>query len=223
MLGGDSLLSKDARYERDDPEFDRAIGFVDATYALALTLLVTTLDINDLPAAWSSLGSLADTIGPQFVAFVIAFLVIANYWLEHHRMVAAFGTLDYPTIVLNLCLIGAIVLLPFSTQSVGDPSTESLALPGVVLALNVAAASILHTAVFGMAVRRNLFTRPRPAAEIRAYIVLGLTPAAVFLASIPIAYAVSPLAARWFWLALIPANLIAARLVGGSRARAPRP
>jgi hypothetical protein len=32
------------RYQRDDQEFGRAIGFFDATYALALTLLVTTLD-----------------------------------------------------------------------------------------------------------------------------------------------------------------------------------
>ena len=40
------------RYQRDDQEFGRAIGFFDATYALALTLLVTTLDVPDPPSAW---------------------------------------------------------------------------------------------------------------------------------------------------------------------------
>jgi hypothetical protein len=40
-----------ARYQRDDQEFGRAIGFFDATYALALTLLVTTLDITDPSSA----------------------------------------------------------------------------------------------------------------------------------------------------------------------------
>ena len=75
---------------------------------------------------------------------MIAFAVIANYWLEHHRMIAAFDAIDDSTITANLFLVGAIVLLPFSTQSVGDPSVEGLALPTVIMALNVAAASILH-------------------------------------------------------------------------------
>ena len=35
------------RYSRDDSEFDRAIGFIDATFALALTLLITTLEVAD--------------------------------------------------------------------------------------------------------------------------------------------------------------------------------
>ena len=39
MPTGRSLLARDVRFTRDDAEFDRAIGFVDATYALALTLL----------------------------------------------------------------------------------------------------------------------------------------------------------------------------------------
>ena len=37
------------RYRRDDSEFDRAIAFIDATFAVALTLLVTTLDIKSDP------------------------------------------------------------------------------------------------------------------------------------------------------------------------------
>ena len=42
------------RYQRDDQEFGRAIGFFDATYALALTLLVTTLDITEPSSAWAA-------------------------------------------------------------------------------------------------------------------------------------------------------------------------
>ena len=40
------LSGTSPRYSRDQSEFDRAIGFVDATFALALTLLVTTLDVD---------------------------------------------------------------------------------------------------------------------------------------------------------------------------------
>ena len=220
MGAGDSLLDTGARYRRDDSEFDRAIGFVDATYALALTLLVTTLDIDDLPTAWSSPGSLFDAVGAQFIAFAIAFAVIANYWVVHHRMIASFGAIDYPTIVANLFLICAIVLLPFSTQSVGDPSVDELALPTAVMAVNVAAASILHSTVFAMGARRGLLARPSPPEEVRGYLLLGLLPAVVFLASVPVAYAASPAAARGCGVALVPLNLIAGKLAKDSVARA---
>lgn len=202
------------RFTRDDAAFDRAIGFVDATYALALTLLVTTLDIDDAPAAFADVGSLFDAIGAQFIAFLIAFAVIANYWLEHHRMISAWGAIDSPTIVANLVLVGAIVLLPFSTQSVGDPDVEALALPTVIMAINVAAASLLHNWVFSLGVRRGLLAEPRPRAETRGYLVLGLIPAVVFCASIPVAALVSPEAGRAVWLTLVVIGPVAHRMVG---------
>lgn len=207
------------RFRRDDAEFDRAIGFVDATYALALTLLVTTLDIDDAPAAFADLGSLSDAIGAQFIAFVIAFMVIANYWLEHHRMIATWTAIDTPTIVANLFLVAAIVLLPFSTQSVGDPAVEALALPTVIMAINVAAASILHTWVFSIGVRRGLLAESRPRAEVRGYVILGLLPAAVFCASVPVAVLVSAETGRAVWLTLVVIGPLAHRTVRRSVAR----
>jgi uncharacterized membrane protein len=133
------------RYSRDESEFDRAIGFLDATFALALTLLVTTIDVSDPASAWKSLSTLDGDVGPQLIAFGITFVVIANYWLVHHRMVADFAYIDVPAIVANLFLIAAIVLLPFSTQAVGDPATDDLALPVAWMAVDVAAASALST------------------------------------------------------------------------------
>ena len=49
-------------YERDDVEFSRATAFFDATYALATTLLVTTLDPG--PDGWSSWSDAAGLGGP---------------------------------------------------------------------------------------------------------------------------------------------------------------
>ena len=87
-----------SRYSRDQAEFDRAIGFIDAAYALALTLLVTTLVVDDPREAFSSLGALGDAVGGQVLAFAIAFAVIASYWLDHHRLIASFAAIDYTTI-----------------------------------------------------------------------------------------------------------------------------
>jgi uncharacterized membrane protein len=191
------------RYSREESEFDRAIGFFDATFALALTLLVTTLEVGGKASAWQNLGSLNDEVGTQFIAFAIAFVVIANYWLVNHRMVASFAAIDTHVIVANLFLIATIVLLPFSTEAVGDPATADLPLPTAWFAVDVAAASALNGVVYWLAWRRDLF-RSRPSrAELRSNLLASLGPAAVFLVSIPVAYLASATAAKLFWLLLI--------------------
>jgi uncharacterized membrane protein len=205
------------RYPRDASEFDRAIAFVDATFALALTLLITTLDVDDPQSAFASVSAFGDAAGAQLLAFGIAFAVIASYWLAHHRMVASFIAIDRTTIIANLFLIAAIVLLPFSTRSVGDPAVADLPLPTVLMAVNIAAVSTLHTLVWVVASRRGLLDRTPTPAESRERILDGLAPVTVFLASVPIAYLASPAVARLSWLALLVVNPAVGTLT--SRAR----
>src|SRR5919199_3991946 len=106
----------------------------------------------------------------------------------HHRMVASFVAIDTANIVANLCLIAAVVLLPFSTASVGDPGVADLPLPTVLMAINVAAVSTLHTVVWVMAARDSLLDPKPTPGEWRASVIDSLVPAVVFLASIPLAW-----------------------------------
>ena len=207
------------QYSRDVGEFDRAIGFIDATFALALTLLVTTLDVDDVPAAFQNLSSLDDAVGAQFIAFLIAFAVIASYWLANHRMVASFVAIDTPTIVAHLFLLAAIVLLPFTTRSVGDPAAADLPLPTVLMAVSIAAVSTLNIVVYVVACRRGVLDHAPTTGEWRQTVVTGLAPAAVFLASVPVAYLASPVAARVSWIALVVVNPAVGALMARARAR----
>ncbi len=205
------------RYSRDASEFDRAITFIDATFAVALTLLVTSLDVDDRPSSFTSLSALADAVGPQFIAFLVAFAVIAGYWLMNHRMVAAFVAIDIPTIVASLCLVAAVVLLPFTTGAVGDPDVADLPLPTVLMAVNIAAVSVLHTLVWVVAWRGALLDHSPTAGEWRERVVNGFVPAAVFLASVAIAYVASPGIARLSWLSLLAVNPAVGVLMARSR------
>jgi uncharacterized membrane protein len=198
------LRGASPRFSRDQGEFDRAIGFIDATFALALTLLVTTLDVEQPPVAFSSLGALDDAVGAQFVAFAIAFAVIASYWLHHHRLIASFAAIDYTVVVINFFLIAAIVLLPFSTNAVGDPGVDHLPLPTAIMAVNVVAASVLHTLVYVVAVRHNLLTTAPSPVEVTSFLVNALAAAVVFAASVPVAYLISATAAKITWISLVP-------------------
>jgi uncharacterized membrane protein len=194
------------RYPRDGPEYNRAIAFFDATYAVALTLLVTTLEVDNRPSAFRSLSALDRAVGAQFVAFAIAFAVIASYWLMSHRMLASFGAIDTRTIVLHLWLLAAIVLLPFTTEAVGDPDVADLPLPTVLMAVSIAAVSALHTLIWAVASRSALLDPAPTDAEWRSTVAAGIAPAVVFLASIPIAYLISPGVARISWLLLVVVN-----------------
>ncbi len=205
------------RYSRDASEFDRAIAFIDATFALALTLLITTLDVDNPASSFGSLSAFGDAAGAQLLAFAIAFAVIASYWLAHHRMVASFAAIDRATIVANLLLIAAIVLLPFSTRSVGDPAVAELPLPTVLMAVNVAAVSVLYMLVWVVASGRRLLDHVPTSAEWRETVISQLTPALVFGASVPIAYLVSPGIARLSWLSLLAVNPAVGALMAHAR------
>ena len=208
------------RYSRDQSEFDRAITFFDATYAVALTLLVMSLDVSDAGSSFKSVSALAHAVGAQFFAFLIAFAVLSGFWLLHYRMVATFVAIDIRTITANLCLIAAVVLLPFSTSAVGDPGVADLPLPTVLMAINVAALSVLHTAVWMMADRGRLLDHTPSDGERFDAMSGGLVPAAVFLASVPIAYLAAPGIARLFWLSVFVINPVMSAVA--RRHRSPR-
>jgi uncharacterized membrane protein len=200
-----------ARYRREDAEFDRAIAFIDATFAVALTLLVTTLDIRTDAKSWSSLDAFYEAGGSQIVAFAVSFLVIAGYWLAHYQLFAAFKAIDVRIIVANLAMLAAIVVLPFTTEYAGDPNIDGLPLPIAIVSVNIAAVSGAFTVVYAMARSRGVL-KPSPSPQAFHWnVVTMLAPAAVFLASVPIAYAVSPAAARLFWLTLVPINAVLGR------------
>jgi uncharacterized membrane protein len=214
------------RYRREDAEFDRAIAFIDATFAVALTLLVTTLDIKSDPSSWDSLAHFYDAMGSQLVAFAISFVIIALYWVSHYRLVATFDALDLRLLVVNLFLLAAIVILPFTTESAGDPAVDHLPLPAVVLSVNLAAVSVAFTLIYVIARGRGLLRVEHSQREFRWRTALFLAPGVVFLASVPVAYAVDPGTARLVWLTLLLINpLLGTRmnraLRAESAARAP--
>jgi uncharacterized membrane protein len=113
------------RYERDSPEFGRVANLSDAVFAIAMTLLVLTLDAPGQDEG-PLLEALVDRV-PQLIAFVLAFALVANIWWAHHRLVAHLGVLDRGLIALTLVLLGAVALVPFPTSLIGDAPTEQAA------------------------------------------------------------------------------------------------
>ena len=188
------------RYDRDGVEFGRSLAYMDATFAIATTLLVTTLD----PTAreWSNWSRFWDSEQGPLLAFALSFLVISSFWWANHRMVSTLRALSPRFVLRSLVLLAFVALVPFTTEGLGEFTDASLQVSTVVYALNIAAVSLASTSLTVAAYRDGLFRR--------RVISLLATPL-VFLASVPVALFISGTAARLMWLALILTGGLSAR------------
>jgi uncharacterized membrane protein len=82
---------------------------------------------------WSGLWDLRE----QFLAFAISFWVIARFWLVHHRFFGEVVGFDSRLIWLNMLYLGLIVLVPFSSEVLGEYGGHIQSV--VVYAVNLAA------------------------------------------------------------------------------------
>jgi len=95
---------------------------VDGIFAIAMTLLV--LGINPpKPAESQAQAALPDMIFdliPEILIFIAAFLILASFWLNHHRHFHFIRSVDSRLLWINIFLLISIVFIPFSTDIAGD-------------------------------------------------------------------------------------------------------
>jgi uncharacterized membrane protein len=107
-------------------DLDRTLAFSDAVIAVAITLLVVTLDVPDVEN--KELGHALADLGPTVVAFVISFWLIAGFWLEHHQFGKRLRAFDLGLMRINLVFLFGISLISFGTALFGRYSGNTLAL-----------------------------------------------------------------------------------------------
>lgn len=133
----------------------------------------------------------------DFFAYVISFAVIGRFWIVHHRFFAGVVGFDGRLLSLNLFYLGWIALFPFSAQVLGDHGGDTGAI--VLYAANLSGITLVGVLMAGDARRVGL--AKMPSQEAREGQRRALLVAAVFLASIPVAF-VDPQVAPLLWLAL---------------------
>ncbi len=122
----------------------RVEAFSDGIIAIAATLLVIELRPPDPGAdVWHGL---AEEL-PSFAAFVVSFLTILIFWVNHHALFHLVRAVDRPLLFLNGLLLLAISSISFPTAVLGR------ALQGGV---DDAAAAMFYAAV--LAVTSAVFT-----------------------------------------------------------------
>jgi len=107
-------------------EFNRVLNLSDAVFAIAMTLLVLTLDIPDVSAELLGRALLAQA--PQFVALFLSFALVATIWWQHHRHMALLLKMDSVLITLNMVFLGVVILVPYPTNLLGNAPYSTAAL-----------------------------------------------------------------------------------------------
>ena len=92
------------RYPEGSLGFTHVVKLSDAIFAIAMTLLVLTLEVPTGPT--DELGTRLLQLGPQLVAFVLSFGFVANIWWEHQKVIDSLQEFEPGLIGLNLVLLG---------------------------------------------------------------------------------------------------------------------
>jgi uncharacterized membrane protein len=181
---------------RESIEFARIVAFTDGVFAIAITLLVLSLEVPPDVDADALHDYLADS-WPQLFAYFLSFAVIGRYWVANHSLFALLHDFDRGLLVLNLVYLALIVLIPFPTELLGEYGDTVDAV--VAYAAVVGTASLLGWVLLRYALGHGLV---RDRATAREMAPRMLHPVIVFYVSIPIAF-LSPLLGKLLWLVLL--------------------
>jgi uncharacterized membrane protein len=177
-------------------DFGRILTFTDGVFAIAITLLV--LGFDD-PTGHDVARRILDQ-WPQLLAYLLSFAVVGRMWLIHHRFFATLHRFDRPLLLLNLTYLAAVVLVPYTSELLGDHGGEPVIV--VLYAVVLAIATILQWAMV-----RHTLRAEHVREELRARVVpfggrRAVFAPALLIASIPVAFA-NPHIAEVMWVLLV--------------------
>jgi len=92
-------------------------AFSDGVIAIAITLLILEIrvpDMHELPLS-SGLWAALWQRWPNYVGYVLRFLVIGAMWANHHALFTSIRRVDRAPILSNLLLMMGVAFVPFPT------------------------------------------------------------------------------------------------------------
>ena len=158
----------------------RLEAFSDGVIAVIITIMVLDLKVpaNHEPAALLGLW-------PVFVSYVLSYLVIAIYWVNHHRLFHLCKRVNNAVLWSNMLFLFCLSLIPFATAYLGDSRLTpfSAAIYGACLLLvNLAFVPMRQ------AVSAQLKNDPDYAPVDRRVVWKSRVSEALYAVSIPLAY-----------------------------------
>jgi uncharacterized membrane protein len=172
--------------------------FSDGVFAIAITLLAIELKVPQIVS--SGLGSSTRELIPlipNIAAFILSFITIAIFWVNHHQLTRSIETVSRRIIWANMLFLMFVTLIPFATTVLGENSHNTLSVLtySFILFGNSTSFSILRFFVHkhedhlhSIAMKRSVIGPIIYAGAVVASIFLSLNIAYIFLIVPPLFY-----------------------------------
>ncbi|AZS38681.1 hypothetical protein CVS47_03340 [Microbacterium lemovicicum] len=202
------------------PPAERLKAFTDAVVAIAMTLLILPLLESVSEAASENLTTL-EWLQEEFspiIMFVLSFVIIANFWMTHHRVFARVERVTEALVWITMMWALTIVWLPVATAVIGQMDTDDLQR---VLYIG----SMALTAMLQVCTRLYLRANPRlhdiPDDQLRSGILADVLTTGLFLVSLAVAVLVPSIGyAALFLMVLVgPLHSLSMRRLRASAAK----
>jgi uncharacterized membrane protein len=212
--------------EEDMPDINRLLALTDGVVAIALTLLVLQLRVPDPGANADSAGALWKALnvdGGELTSYLISFVVIAQFWLVHHRILRTLRGHSEGLAWRNFAFLLTLTLMPFTSDLMGRFTDNPLAI--TFFAINLLAISLSTQWIYLYAASHDLVAEGKrsPYQERVGRVRAVLTMVVVSIALV-LAWTETSLA-RYVWLLFLVVpplgSRIAARLEPQEPAKSP--
>ena len=173
-------MSSKPRVEAVEKQTGRLESFSDGVFAVAITLLVFTLQVPHLPGGAISvpaLGSALFALWPSYLTFITSFATILIMWASHHGIFRLVYRADTPFLLANGLLLLLVTVVPFPTSLVAQYlSTPAAALACAVYAGVFVVINVAYNLLWWTALRQRLLhpaVTPRQVKRLTRNFLLG--------------------------------------------------
>lgn len=181
----DETATASPRPWRTERGFERLVFFSDAVVAIAISLLI--LPVVDIVTADDKLtvGDLFTDHWGELFAFALSFVVIASYWLRHHKM---FETINgyTPTIIwINMAWLASIVFLPLPTEMIARADVDDRAVHALYIGTIIVSSVAQSATAIAIRATPSIQEPDAPVVEVEPLVTVMLLIALVVSVTIP--------------------------------------
>ena len=98
----------------------RLEAFSDGVIAVIITIMVLELHVPH-ENGWAGLWSIA----PRLAIYLLSFLMVGIYWINHHELVRRTESIDYLVLWSNLLFLFVLSLIPFFVDYLDEKNFDS--------------------------------------------------------------------------------------------------
>ena len=162
------------RFTQGQLRLNRIEAFSDGVFAIVVTLLVLELKVPELHNTDSAteLGQRLLERLPSFLSWLISFLIVCKFWLNHHYVLGLARYANYALVWLNSIFLMFQSFIPFPTAMLGEHPANPLAVSlfGGVMAINTLLFMMLQSYILRNLIKPELVETQDPHVMLKSWI-----------------------------------------------------